>query len=59
MLNEAVKYCVYDPFSSNWREIHDLYINPEFDLMFNGLEPVKEAVDAIVPKANELLKAGK
>jgi multiple sugar transport system substrate-binding protein len=59
MLNEAVKYCVYDPFNSKWREIRDLYINPEFDLMFNNLKPVKEAVDAIIPKANELLKEGK
>ena len=59
MLNEAVKYCVYDPFNSKWREIRDLYIYPEFDLMFNGLKSVKEAVDAIVPKANELLKEGK
>jgi len=59
MLNEAVKYTVYDPFNSKWREIRDLYINPEFDLMFNGLKPVKDAVDAIVPRANELLKEGK
>ena len=59
MLNDAVKYCVYDPFNSKWREIRDLYIYPEFDLMFNGLKPVKDSVDAIVPKANELLKEGK
>ena len=59
MLNEAVKYTVYDPFNAKWREIRDLYIYPEFDLMFNGLKPVKESVDAIVPKANELLKEGK
>ncbi|HPN66059.1 MAG TPA: sugar ABC transporter substrate-binding protein [Candidatus Omnitrophota bacterium] len=54
MLNEAVKMTVYDPFHAKWREIRDLYIYPEFDLMFNGLKPVKDAVDAIVPKANEL-----
>ena len=59
MLNEAVKYCVYDPFNAKWREIRDLYIYPEFDLMFNGLKPVKDAVDAIVPKADELFKEGK
>ncbi|OGX28422.1 MAG: hypothetical protein A2879_00275 [Omnitrophica WOR_2 bacterium RIFCSPHIGHO2_01_FULL_49_10] len=59
MLNEAVKYAVYDPFNSKWREIRDLYITPEFDLMFNGLKSVKAAVDTIVPKANELLKEGK
>jgi len=59
MLNEAVKYIVYDPFNSKWREIRDLYINSEFDLMFNNLKSVKDSVDAIVPKANELLKEGK
>lgn len=56
MLNEAVKYTVYDPFNSKWREIREKYINPEFDLMFNNLKPVKDAVDAIVPRANELLR---
>ncbi|MFA5339093.1 MAG: sugar ABC transporter substrate-binding protein [Candidatus Omnitrophota bacterium] len=59
MLNEAVTYCVYDPFNFKWREIREKYINPEFDLVFNGLKPVKEAVNAIVPKANELLKEGR
>lgn len=58
MLNEAVTMTVYDPFHSKWREIRDLYIYPEFDLMFNGLKSVKDAVDAIVPKANELFKEG-
>ncbi|MFA5336325.1 MAG: sugar ABC transporter substrate-binding protein [Candidatus Omnitrophota bacterium] len=59
MLNEAVKMTVYDPFHSKWREIRDLYIYPEFDLMFNGLKSVQDAVDAIVPKANELFNEGK
>jgi ABC-type transporter lipoprotein component MlaA len=59
MLNEAVKYCVYDPFNFKWREIREKYINPEFDLVFNNLKSVKDAVDVIVPKANELLKEGK
>ncbi|MFA5094311.1 MAG: sugar ABC transporter substrate-binding protein [Candidatus Omnitrophota bacterium] len=58
MLNDAVKMTVYDPFSPKWREIRDLYIYPEFDLMFNGLKSVKDAVDAIVPKADELFKEG-
>lgn len=59
MLNEAVKYIAYDPFNSKWREIRELYINPEFDLMFNNLKSVKASVEAIEPKANELLKEGK
>lgn len=59
MLNEAVKYVVYDPFHSKWREARDLYIYPEFDLMFNGLESPKDAVNKIVPKVNELFRKGK
>lgn len=59
MLNEAVKYVVYDPFHSKWREARDLYINPEFDLMFNGLESPKDAVNKIVPKINELFRESK
>lgn len=59
MLNDAVPYAVYDPFDSKWREIRDKYINEQFDLVLNGLKPVKEAVDEIVPQANELLKEGK
>lgn len=58
MLNEAVKYTVYEPFNSKWREIRDLYINSEFDLMFNNLKSVRAAVETIVPEANELLKEG-
>lgn len=56
MLNEAVKYVVYEPFHSKWREARDLYIYPEFDLVFNGLESPEDAVRKIVPKINELLK---
>lgn len=59
MLNEAVKYVVYDPFHSKWREARDLYINPEFDLVFNGLKSPRDAVNKIVPKINELFKKGK
>jgi len=59
MLNKAVKYVVYEPFHPRWREARDLYIYPEFDLVFNGLESPEEAVKKIVPKINELLSKGK
>ncbi len=59
MLNEAVKYVAYEPFHSKWREARDLYINPEFDLVFNGLESPKDAVNKIVPRINELFKERK
>ncbi|MBM3254427.1 MAG: extracellular solute-binding protein, partial [Candidatus Omnitrophica bacterium] len=56
MLNEAVKYVTYEPFHPGWREIQDLYIGQEFDLVFNGTERVEDAVGKILPKINELLR---
>jgi len=56
LLNEAVKYTVYDPFHSKWREARDLYIYSEFELMFNGLKSVKDAVNKVVPEINRLFQ---
>ncbi len=56
MLNEAIKYVVYEPFCPKWREINELYLVPELDLIFNGTETVKEAVAKIAPEANKLLQ---
>ncbi|MDP3722726.1 MAG: sugar ABC transporter substrate-binding protein, partial [Candidatus Omnitrophota bacterium] len=36
MLNDAVQHVVYEPFIPQWREIFELYILPELDLVFNG-----------------------
>lgn len=58
LLNEAVRYTVYDPFHEKWREARDLYIYPEFDLMFNSLKSVKETVNKVVPEVNKLLQQG-
>lgn len=57
MLNDAIRYVVYEPFHSKWREINELYLAPELDLVFNGTETVKEAVKKIAPEANKLLKS--
>ncbi|MDD5681294.1 MAG: sugar ABC transporter substrate-binding protein [Candidatus Omnitrophica bacterium] len=56
MLNEAIKYVVYEPFHPKWREINELYLAPELDLVFNGTETVKQAVSKIAPEANKLLR---
>ena len=56
MLNEAIKYVVYEPFHSKWREINELYIVPELDLVFNGTENAKEATAKMAVEANKLLK---
>ncbi|MCX5656786.1 MAG: sugar ABC transporter substrate-binding protein [Candidatus Omnitrophica bacterium] len=55
MLNEAVKYVIYDPFHPRWREINELFIVPELDIIFNGQEPVKEGIFKIVPDINRIL----
>ena len=47
MLNEAVQYVTYDPFHPRWREIRDLLIGQEFDLVFIGSESVEDAVNKI------------
>ncbi len=56
MLNEAVQYVTYDPFHPRWREIRDLLIGQEFDLVFNGSESVEDAVNKIAPKIDDMLK---
>ena len=55
MLNEAMKYVIYEPFSPLWREAKELYINPELDLLFNGKKKAQEAVNSFVKKVNDLL----
>ncbi|MBU4376065.1 MAG: extracellular solute-binding protein, partial [Candidatus Omnitrophica bacterium] len=56
MLNEAIQYVVYEPFHPKWREINELYLVPELDLVFNGTETAKDAAMKIAPEANRLLK---
>ena len=55
MLNEAMKYVIYEPFHPAWREAKELYINPELDLLFLGKKTAEEAVGAFIKKVNELL----
>jgi len=55
MLNEAVQYVTYDPFHARWREINELYIVPELDLIFNGQETVKTGISKIAPAINKIL----
>jgi len=59
MLNEAMKYVIYDPFSPSWREAKELYIIPELDLIFGGKKTAETAANTFVPKVNDLLKGKK
>ena len=56
MLNEAVKYIVFDPFHPRWREIEDKYLRPAFELVFTGKKTAEEAVRELEPKIDAILK---
>jgi ABC-type glycerol-3-phosphate transport system substrate-binding protein len=55
MLNQAVKHVVYEPFIPEWREIFELHVLPELDLVFHGQKSAKEAMAVAVPKVNAAL----
>jgi ABC-type glycerol-3-phosphate transport system substrate-binding protein len=56
MLNEAVRYVVFEPFTPKWREINELHLIPQLDLIFNGAETVEAAMAKVAPEANRLLQ---
>lgn len=56
MLDGAMKYVVYDPFTPVWREAREMYIIPELDLLFGGKKTAQEAVAAFINKVNALIK---
>ena len=55
MLNRAVRHAVYEPFIPEWREIFELQILPELDLVFHGHKGAKDAMGLVVPKVNAAL----
>lgn len=55
MLNRAVQFVVYEPFIPEWREISELHMLPELDLVFHGKKTAAQAAAAIVPKVNAVL----
>jgi hypothetical protein len=55
MLNEAMRYVVYEPFSPVWRQAKELYINPGLDLLFSGKKQAQEAVNGFIKKVNNML----
>lgn len=57
MLNEAVKYVVFSPFSEKWREIEEKYLRPELDLVFNGKKTAAESMTKLAPKLNAILQS--
>jgi len=56
MLNNAVKFAVYDPFHPNWREIEARYIIPALDLVKNGKETAEVAMKKVIHDVNLLLQ---
>ncbi len=56
MLNEAVKYIIFDPFHPRWREIEGKYLLPAFELVFTGKKTAEEAVKELEPKIDAILQ---
>lgn len=57
MLNEAVKYIVFSPFHSNWREIEERLLIPKLDLVFNGKRSAAEVLQEVAPRINKALRS--
>lgn len=57
MLNEAVKYVVYEPFHFRWREIKSKVVMPELELLFNGRQTAQEAAQKIAPQVDQMLNS--
>ena len=55
MLNDAMQYVVYEPFIPEWREIFELRILPELDLVFHGQKTAQDAAASFTPTVNTLL----
>ena len=56
MLDRAMKYVVYDPFTPAWREAREMYITPELELLFGNKKTAWASVAAFINKVNDLLK---
>lgn len=56
MLDRAMKYVVYDPFTPVWREAKEMYIIPELDLLFANKKTAWAAIAAFINKVDDLLK---
>lgn len=56
MLDGAMRYVVYDPFTPVWREAKEMYIIPELELLFGGKKIAQQAVAVFINKVNNLIK---
>ncbi len=56
MLNEAVKYIIFDPFTPKWSYIQKNIISLYMDPVFLGNKPLKPALDKITKEINKILK---
>jgi len=56
MLNKAVRYVIYSPFHSKWREIEEKYLSPELDYLLLGEETAEEFAHKLTPIINKMLQ---
>jgi multiple sugar transport system substrate-binding protein len=53
MLNDAVKYTVYEPFIPSWVEARQKYVDPQLDKVFNGEITAAQFAQQVVPLVNK------
>lgn len=55
MLNEAVKYVIFEPDIPEWKEAKDKFLNPSLELIFNGQLPLEKGINEATEKINNFL----
>ncbi len=56
MLNEAVKYIVFEPAHPRWKEARERYLEPKLELVFSGKISLEKALKEVTPLINSLLE---
>lgn len=55
MLNEAVKYAIYEPFHPKWQEAQDKYLREALDMLFDKKITPQQFAKEVVPEINKLM----
>ncbi len=55
MLNKAVNYIIFDPFTPKWSFIQKNIISIELDPVFTGKKPLRPALNKVTKEINDIL----
>ncbi len=56
IVNDAVKYVVFKPFSEKWQEIEGKFINPSMDKIFSDVVDMNKELKELDANVNSVLK---